>query len=281
MTHFSSDDPLPSRYWRDLTASEIGALDRDRAILILPLAAIEQHGPHLPLSVDADLNAGILARALERLPASLCALALPMVEIGKSNEHQGFPGTLTLTADTLIRQVTEIAESAVRAGFRKFVLFNSHGGQPQVMDIVAVDLRVRLGALAVTANWFDFGLPTEIPPELQAEMPEGLFPEEELIHGIHGGAVETSMMLHLEPQKVRLDRLGDFPSRLIDLERTHPLVAKAGFAWMTQDLHYSGAVGNAALADARKGRLIVEHAAARLVELLHEIDTLPADLLKE
>ncbi|MBU0725351.1 MAG: creatininase family protein [Alphaproteobacteria bacterium] len=271
---------LPSRYWRDLTTVEIAALDRDRTILILPMAAIEQHGPHLPLCVDADLNAGIVERALGRLQASLPILVLPLIEIGKSNEHQGFPGTLTVSAETLIRQCTEIAESVARAGFRKLVLFNSHGGQPQIMDIIAVDLRVRLEMLVVAANWYDFGLPAEIPPELRAEMPEGFFPADELAHGIHGGAVETSMMLHLEPHKVRLDRLGNFTSRMSELAQTHPLVAQTGFAWMTQDLHYAGALGDATLADARKGRMIVEHAAEKLAGLLMEIDTLPDDLLK-
>ena len=260
---------MAGRYWRDLSTADIAALDTARAIAVLPVAAIEQHGPHLPLSVDADLNAGILTRALVQLPADLPVLALPMQEIGKSNEHQAFPGTLTHSAEGLIRGWTEIAESVHRAGIRKLVIFNSHGGQPQIVEIVAVDLRVRLSMLVVGLNWFDLGLP------------EGLFPEEELAYGIHGGAVETSMMLHLHPEKVRRDRLADFPSRYRDLAATHPLVRQTGFAWMTQDLNASGAIGNAALADTEKGRRIVEHAAERLAALLAEIDTLPADLLKQ
>ncbi|EKE69528.1 creatininase family protein [Oceanibaculum indicum] len=260
---------MAGRYWRDLSTADIAALDTARAIAVLPVAAIEQHGPHLPLSVDADLNAGILARALALVPDDLPVLALPMQEIGKSNEHQAFPGTLTHSAEGLIRSWTEIAESVRRAGIRKLVIFNSHGGQPQIVDIVAVDLRVRLSMLTVGRSWFDLGLP------------DGLFPEDELAYGIHGGAVETSMMLHLHPNKVRRELLADFPSRYRDLAVSHPLVEKAGFAWMTQDLNASGAIGNAALADAEKGRLIVELAAERLAALLAEINTLPADLLKE
>ena len=260
---------MAGRYWRDLSTTDIAGLDMARAIAVLPVSAIEQHGPHLPLSVDADLNAGILARALAQVPADLPVLALPLQEIGKSNEHQAFPGTLTQSAETLIRGWTEIAESVHRAGIRKLAIFNSHGGQPQIVDIVAVDLRVRLSMLAVGLSWFDLGLP------------DGLFPEEELAFGIHGGAVETSMMLHLHPNKVRRERLADFPSRYRDLAASHPLVRQAGFAWMTQDLHASGAIGNAALADAEKGRLIVEHAADRLAALLAEIDRLPPDLLKQ
>jgi creatinine amidohydrolase len=175
------------RLWQEMTTAEFAALDAPRVIAILPVGAIEQHGPHLPVEVDARINAGILERVLEIVPDELPVTLLPAMPVGKSNEHIAFPGTLSLSAETLIRLWTEIGESVARAGVRKMVIFNSHGGQPQIADIVARDLRVRFAMLVVTVNGYSLG------------KPQGLFPESELRHGIHGGTVETSMMLHLRP----------------------------------------------------------------------------------
>ena len=141
---------LPARLWQEMTTTDFAALDPERTIAVLPVAAIEQHGPHLPVSVDACINQGILDEVLRRLPDDLPVTFLPLMPIGKSNEHMAYPGTLTLSAETLIRLWTEIGESVFRAGIRKLVIVNSHGGQPQIMDIVARDLRVRLGMLVVT-----------------------------------------------------------------------------------------------------------------------------------
>jgi creatinine amidohydrolase len=127
---------VPRRFWQDMTTTEFGGADAQRWIAVLPVGAIEQHGPHLPLCVDACINQGILERALELLPERLPVTILPPMPVGKSNEHIAFPGTLTLSAETLIRLWTELGEAVARAGVRKLVLFNSHGGQPPVMDIV-------------------------------------------------------------------------------------------------------------------------------------------------
>src|SRR5215472_9473715 len=187
-----SDTPpprLPRRRWVEMTTAEFSALPSD-TVAVLPVGAIEQHGPHLPVYVDACLNEGVVARAMALIPPELPVTFLPMQAVGKSNEHLAFPGTLSLSAETLIRLWTEIGESVHRAGVRKLVLFNSHGGQPQIMDIVARDLRVRCGMFVVTCGTYALGRPA------------GLFPESELKHGIHGGSVETSMMMHLRPELV-------------------------------------------------------------------------------
>src|SRR6185369_1773260 len=136
---------LPRRLWQEMTTRDFADPEVGRWIAVLPVAAIEQHGPHLPLAVDAIINDGVLARALDVLPASAPVTVLPAQVVGKSNEHGAFPGTLSLSAETTIRLWTEIGESVARAGVRKLVIFNSHGGQPAIVDIVAVDLRVRLG----------------------------------------------------------------------------------------------------------------------------------------
>ena len=257
---------MPRRLWQDMATTDFGGSDAQHWIAVLPVGAIEQHGPHLPLCVDACINRGVLERALELLPGHLPVTVLPPMPVGKSNEHSAFPGTLTLSAETLIRLWTELGESVARGGVRKLVLFNSHGGQPQVMDIVARDLRVRLGLLVVAHSWFAAG----IPP--------GLFSEHEVQYGIHAGAIETSMMLHLRPDLVRMDRAANFAPLMAEMAPQYRLLSPTGagrLAWQAQDLHPAGACGDATDADAERGRRLVEHAAQALVALLEEIDRYP------
>ncbi len=142
------------RQWQDNATTDFAGVDPERTIAVLPVAAIEQHGPHLPLAVDACIGAGVVRAHAGALPAALDISVLPMMPVGKSNEHMAYPGTLTLSAETLIRLWTEIGESVERAGIRKLVILNSHGGQPQVMDIVARDLRARLRMFVVTVNYW-------------------------------------------------------------------------------------------------------------------------------
>jgi creatinine amidohydrolase len=253
-----------------MTTAEFAALPPD-TVAVLPVAAIEQHGPHLPVYVDACLNEGVVAKAITLLPPVLPVTFLPMQAVGKSNEHLAFPGTLSLSAETAIRLWTEIGEGVHRAGLRKLVFFNSHGGQPQIMDIVARDLRVRLGMFVVSASSYSFGTPP------------GVFAADELKHGIHGGAVETSMMLALRPELVHMDKAADFAPLSIALEREYKYLTpegRIGFGWQTQDMHPDGACGNALIADAAVGEKCVEHAARGLVALLEEVHRYPLTNLK-
>ncbi|WP_142850237.1 creatininase family protein [Telmatospirillum sp. J64-1] len=261
----------PRRYWHELTTCDFETMDKDRTVVILPVAAIEQHGPHLPVYVDACINQGLLDLALTKMPGDMQALVLPMQAVGKSNEHLGFTGTLTLSAETLTRVCTEIGESVHRAGFRRLVLLNSHGGQPQIMDIVARDLRVRLGMFVVTVGWSRMGMPPD------------LFTKEELKHGIHGGAVETSLMLHLRPDLVKMEEALNFVSLSEEMEGEYRFLTpegRVGFGWQTQDLNPHGACGDATAASAEKGALVADHAAARFVELVEEVARFPLECLK-
>ncbi len=260
---------LPSRYWQDLGTADFGALDAACAVAILPLSATEQHGPRLPVSVDCDINMGILDAALALLPVDAPVLVLPPQSVGKSDEHNRFPGTLSIPAETLIRHWNAIGDSVARTGLRRIAFFNSHGGNPPVMDIVARDLRARHGMLAVTANWWNL-----------VDL-ENWFDPNEIEHGIHGGEIETSMMLHLRPDLVDMGKAADFVSSGRALAETHKRLSATSspsFAWETQDLHPSGAVGNATAADAGRGRQVVEAAAEGLAELL--IETARFDLAR-
>jgi creatinine amidohydrolase len=261
---------LPRPYWADMTTYEFEALAAD-TVAVLPVAAIEQHGPHLPLYVDACLNQGVVERTVARLPGDLPVTFLPMQAVGKSNEHLAFRGTLSLSAETLIRVWTEIGESVHRAGIRKLVLLNSHGGQPQIMDIVARDLRVRLAMFVVCVNTSSFGRPA------------GLFPDQEARHGIHGGSSETSMMLALRPDLVRTEHRANFEPVSVAMESEYRYLTTEGaigFGWQTQDLHPAGACGNALDADAARGNQILDHIAGGLLGLLHEVHRFPLERIK-
>lgn len=261
---------MQHRFWADYTARDFAALPRDRLIAVLPVGAVEQHGPHLPLSVDQAILDGILAATVPLIPSDLPALILPTLPVGKSDEHSAYPGTLTFSAATLMAMWSDIGDSVARAGVRKLVILNSHGGQIAPMDIVARDLRLRHRMLVVAANWFAMGLP------------EGLFTAEELRFGIHAGDMETSVMCALHPDLVQMDHARDFRPLVADLAKTntHLGLTPAGkLAWAAQDLHPAGASGNAALATAEKGRAVIEHAARQIVTLLTEVDRMTLDHL--
>jgi creatinine amidohydrolase len=251
-----------SRHWWDLTTEEFASLDMERVVALLPVCAVEQHGPHLPLRVDAAINAGILERALELLPADFPLLVLPAQNIGSSDEHAAFPGTLSIRYETLGRLWFDLAESVFRAGCRKIIFFNSHGGQPQLIDIVCRDLRVRLNMLAVNCAWYNV-----------TEMAD-LFDAGELRHGIHGGAVETSLMLYLHPELVKMEWARNFVSRAIAVEAENPVLRVEGatrIGWQTQDLNELGACGDATLAQASLGKKLLERAAQALVALAADV----------
>lgn len=261
---------LPRRYWSEMTSWEFSQLDPERTIALMPVGAIEQHGPHLPVMVDTCLLEGILDRAVAIMPAALPVTILPTLAIGKSNEHSRYPGTLTLSAETLMRVWLEIGASVAAAGIRKLVLYNSHGGQISLLDVVGRELRIQHDMLVVTTSWFALGFPRE------------LFGETEIRHGIHGGAIETSMMLKLAPEYVQMDKARDFSSAAETLaEQTRWISISSGgkLAWQTQDLNPQGACGDASAADALKGEKLVDRAARGLVELLEDVDRLPLSIL--
>lgn len=262
---------MPSGYWQSLTTEDFAGLDPETAIALLPVGAVEQHGPHLPLATDALIAEELARLVIDLLPETATVLVLPGQSLGDSGEHGAFPGTLDLTPETLIRSWSEIGRAVRRAGLRKMVILNSHGGQPQVVDIVAQRLRRQEGMLVVKANTFRLGLP------------DGLFDQDELKFGIHAGAIETSVMLHLHPELVRRDKLADFPSLSLEMEGDYDLLGPgraASFAWAAQDLNPAGACGDARQADAEKGRAVVDHWARSLARILEETARFPLSRLR-
>ena len=265
---------LPKRDWMEMTWADIAAAGEAvrRWIAVLPLAAVEQHGPHLPLGVDAYIAEAYLARVRKILPEALPVTFLPVQRVGVSAEHLGYPGTLTLAATTAIKAWTEIGESLARAGLRKLLLVTSHGGNVAAMELVGRDLRTRLGMLAVTVGWHRFGYP------------EGTFSGEERRHGIHGGDIETSLMLAAMPDAVRTEKAAQATPATVAMAHEFKWLGAyrpAGFAWMTQDLNATGAVGDATQASAAKGEAALAHGAQAFVELLGEMDRFDLARLRE
>jgi creatinine amidohydrolase len=253
---------LPRRYWHEMTTLDFDAADVGRWIAVLPVAAIEQHGPHLPVFTDTCIAEGLIRRAIELLPDDLPVTFLPVQAIGKSNEHISSPGTITSTWETTTRLWLEIGDSVHRAGLGKLIVINSHGGNVPMVDIVARELRVRHDMLVVATAWSRFGHPPD------------LFGAEEGLYGIHGGEIETSMMLHLRPDLVRMGKAQDFRSSQLDFIKDFRYLRAHGpvqLGWKAQDLNRDGAVGNAAAATAEEGRAAVDHQAKAFVELAHDV----------
>ncbi|MES2877274.1 MAG: creatininase family protein [Pseudomonadota bacterium] len=267
-----------SRFWADLSTQDFAQLiasgQAAQTIAVLPVAAIEQHGPHLPLSVDTVLVNGVVAAALPHLPNDLKVLFLPTQAVGLSPEHASFPGTLTLKAETIIRLWTDIGESVAAAGIKKLVLFNAHGGQVSVMDIVARDLRARLGLRVLSVSWFNLPLLDASGQDVNA-----LFSADEHRFGIHAGEIETSMMLALDPSHVDMAQAQNFHSTSQDRAQQFAILGNgksAKLGWQMQDYNPAGAVGDAAAATADKGRAVVDAAGRALAQLLSEVDQLPS-----
>lgn len=255
-----------------MTTEDFSAPDVASWIAVLPVAAVEQHGPHLPLGVDAMIGEGYIARAEALILDDLKVTFLPMQRVGTSAEHTAFPGTLSISPDTVIRAWIDIGASVARAGLKKLVLMNSHGGNTAVMDVVARSLRVRHGMLVVTASWQRFGYP------------DGAFTPEEVRHDIHAGKIETSLMRVFRPDLVRMENAGHFRPVTLDMERQFSQLrasTPAGFGWMAQDIHPSGAIGDAATADPAAGEAAAEHGARAFVELLRDVARFPMERLAD
>jgi creatinine amidohydrolase len=263
---------LPPRDWTDIHWPDISGAGVARWIAVLPLAATEQHGPHLPLGTDVMIAEAYLKRVRELLPENIPATFLPVQPVGISTEHVDYPGTLTLPTEVALKTWMALGESVARAGIKKLVMVTSHGGNSAAMTLVAQDLRAKYGLLAVATGWSRFGAP------------EGLFSPDELHHGIHGGAVETSIMLARYKQHVRVDAIADFRSAGIAMEHDNNWLSPqrpAPFAWQAQDLHSGGAVGDATMASAEKGELLVDHGARAFCELLTDVDKFDAEAFSD
>ncbi|QOZ74604.1 creatininase family protein [Bradyrhizobium sp. CCBAU 53351] len=260
----------PSHDWTAIRWADAPAAETARWIAVLPLAATEQHGPHLPLTTDVLIADAYLARVRELLPGSVPATFLPVEPIGISTEHIDYPGTQTLPNEAALKRWTGIGEDIARRGVKKLVIITSHGGNSAAMMLVAQDLRAHHKLFVVTTSWS------------RLSGADQLFPAEEVRHGIHGGAIETSIMLARYPDQVRKDAVADFPASSVAMAKQYRWLSTqrpAPFAWQAQDLNASGAVGNATLAEPAKGERLLDQGARAFCELLEEVDNFDVNRL--
>ncbi len=248
--------------WAELATTDFTGGALKDALAILPVAAVEQHGPHLPLSTDVVINQGVIDAACALLTPDLPVVVLPTQAVGTSHEHLAFAGTLSLDAATLLKLWTAIGEGVARAGLRKLLIFNSHGGQSGLPEIVATDLRARLGMIVGWGSPGAFGTPA------------GAVGRAEAVHGLHGGLKETAMMLHLRPDLVRREAMAAFPSRgeAMEADFMHlRATGRTGYGWQTQDLNPAGVVGDALTATPELGKALLDHAAQGLADLIRDL----------
>ena len=253
-----------NRFLPYLSWTEVAELpDKANTVIVLPVGAMEQHGPHLPCSVDSTIAAGVVGHALAHLPADVPAYAMAPIVYGKSEEHLHFPGTVTLTGETLLATINEIGESVYRAGFRKLLFVNGHGGQPQVLEIAARELRLRHGDFIVVPSF------TWRVPHVAGQYLSAL--EKKL--AMHAGHAETALMLALAPETVHMERAvinypPAFPSSLLSPD------GRPACAWTARDFGPSGVIGDPTPATAEQGQEILESLAkswAAAITELHEL----------
>lgn len=258
--------------YEEMTSAELAAErgSLSDAVAVIPIAAVEQHGPHLPLGTDAILSDEMVALVLSMLPQDRPVTFLSTLRIGKSTEHADCAGTLSHDWRTATAALIEIGAGLAASGFRRLVIVNAHGGNTPIMDTAALELRRAHGLMVATCSWLRFGYP------------DGLLPPEEIATGIHGGAVETSLMLHFRPELVRSEAIGAFPS-LQDTLSTEAMHLRAhgrlGFGWMARDLNPAGVVGDARLATADIGAAIAAHQAASFLAFLDDVLAFDLDRL--
>jgi creatinine amidohydrolase len=244
-----------------LTTQQVAALPhKERAVVVLPIASIEQHGPHLPLYTDSLILDEVLRRTLATLPHHFPVWVLPMLAYGKSNEHVGFAGTVTLTSETLICVLKDIGASVARSGFRRLAILNSHGGNTEIIDFVIRDIREQTGLLVFALHVY-----------LRIAPPSAGLTETERTYGIHAGDVETSILLRCRPDLVKKELAPSSLPAHLQTAKHPPFMGPLTFAWLTHDISPNGVLGDATTADAEKGERFLSDAASQTGELLRAI----------
>ena len=265
---------LASHRWSELNTRDFAELDPARTVAVLPLGATEQHGPHLPLSVDTVLVDGVVNAALGHLAATDPVLVLPTQTVGLSTEHTAFAGTLHLSPQTLIQLWCDIGASVARSGVKKLLIFNAHGGNVGLMDVVARELRAQHGLIVYSSSWYNLPIDAGVM---------GQFSADEHRFGIHAGDIETSMMLALSPNSVNMAEAQNFASTSQDRAKHYEVLGdgkSAKLGWHMQDYNPQGAAGNASAATAAKGEALVHSAGEQLALLLKEMVALPLSTVR-
>jgi len=262
------------KYWNLLTTLDFKSIDPLNAVAVLPLAATEQHGPHLPLCVDSHIVNAVVEEGLKHLPAHMQVFILPTQSVGLSTEHTAFPGTLSLSASTMLQIGAELGGCIARSGIRKLLILNSHGGNVGLMDLIARDLRGTHNLLVFSTSWYQLQISEEAWSDFGAH---------EQRYGVHAGDIETSLMLHIAPDLVRMSEAKDFSSESEKRTAKYKILGdgkSAKLGWHIQDYNASGAVGRASQATAQKGKKLLEQVGIKLAQLLEELTAMPPSIFE-
>ena len=262
---------IPNRDYAQMSDAEIRAADTSDWIAVLPLGAHEQHGPHLPFETDTIIAKGMACALAERLPENLPVTFLPAEPVGYSIEHLDFEGSKTFSFDEAVNRWVEIGEKLASQGICKMMILNAHGGNSPLMTIVATELRVRCNMLCVATSWTRFIVAGDVVSH------------DEKAYGIHGGDIETSVVLALAPDTVDMSKAENFPNFQETLSQENKHLRAYGphaFGWKAQDLNAQGVNGDASAATAVKGDALIAQAANGLAELVEEIHRFDVSILK-
>jgi creatinine amidohydrolase len=250
-----------SRRFIDLHGPDVGRRLTERSIFVQPLGAIEQHGPHLPLSTDSVVATAVAEATIDEYGDEVDAWLLPTLDYTKSNEHAWSPGTIWLSATTLLAVLDDIGRCVATTPAKRIVFLNGHGGNSALVNVANRELRLKHGLMTFLAH-------PGVPPDQG-----GASPADELGMGVHGGTDETSIMLHLAPHLVRMDLAERRVPEKIARNTYVKFGGRVSFGWLSNDFNPDGYVGDPTPATADLGKQLFEGAVRGFGEALREIST--------
>ena len=251
--------------WENLSRDQLSALDKDNTIVLLPMSATEQHGPHLPVGTDSIILSTLIDKAIEAADSYTGSdvIFAPQLHIGKSNEHMDFCGTLTFSAQTYYALLHDIAGCIAKHGFKKLVLFNSHGGNTDMANLISRDLRIDFGLQVYVFDWWFTSFWAEAREKYQQSGPYGIF---------HACELETSLMLEARPETVRMDlAVDEDPAECFTGDKFVTVFGPVNAGWRTKDVTKSGVIGAPTYATKEKGQAFFAYAVEKLFAILQEI----------